>query len=61
VAAGIAASRIVLNAHFLSDVLAGGLFGWWAGEAGLVIVSRYVAPRWRARTSRPATQSREAV
>jgi len=49
VAAGIGASRIVLNAHFLSDVLGGGLFGWWSGEAGLFLVSRYVAPRWITR------------
>jgi membrane-associated phospholipid phosphatase len=61
VAAGVGASRILLNAHFLSDVLAGALFGWWAGEAGLLMVGRYVAPRWRARTSRPVPRSREAV
>ena len=53
VAAGVAASRVLLNAHFVSDVLAGGLIGWWAGEAGLALARRYgptlprrpVAPR----------------
>jgi undecaprenyl-diphosphatase len=49
-ASGVGASRIVLNAHFLSDVLGGGLLGWWAGEAGARLVARYLAPRWRART-----------
>ncbi|HEY7601122.1 MAG TPA: phosphatase PAP2 family protein [Methylomirabilota bacterium] len=47
-ASGVAASRIVLNAHFLSDVLGGGLIGWWAGEAGVRLVARYLTPRWRA-------------
>lgn len=58
VASGIGASRIVLNAHFLSDVLGGGLFGWWSGEAGLFLVSRYVAPRWSARVRGTAPRSR---
>jgi membrane-associated phospholipid phosphatase len=58
VAAGVGASRIVLNAHFLSDVLGGGLFGWWSGEAGLFLVSRYVAPRWIARVRRASPRSR---
>ena len=50
VASGVGASRIVLNAHFLSDVLGGGLVGWWAGEAGVRLVARYLTPRWRVRT-----------
>jgi membrane-associated phospholipid phosphatase len=50
-ASGVGASRIVLNAHLLSDVLGGGLLGWWAGEAGVRLVARYLAPRWRARTA----------
>lgn len=45
-AAGVGASRILLNAHFLSDVLGGAIIGWWAGEAGLFLVARYLAPRW---------------
>ena len=45
-AAGVGASRIVLNAHLLSDVLGGALIGWWAGEAGLFLVKRYLVPRW---------------
>jgi membrane-associated phospholipid phosphatase len=48
-ASGVGASRILLNAHFLSDVLGGALIGWWSGEAGLALVSRYLAPRWSAR------------
>jgi membrane-associated phospholipid phosphatase len=48
-ASGVGVSRIVLNAHFLSDVLGGALFGWWAGEAGVRLVARYLAPRWHAR------------
>jgi membrane-associated phospholipid phosphatase len=58
VASGVGASRIVLNAHFLSDVLGGALFGWWSGEAGLFLVSRYVAPRWTARSTGTAPRSR---
>jgi membrane-associated phospholipid phosphatase len=49
-ASGVGASRIVLNAHFLSDVLGGGLMGWWAGEVGVRLVARYLTPRRRART-----------
>jgi membrane-associated phospholipid phosphatase len=48
-AAGVGASRIVLNAHFLSDVLGGALLGWWAAEWGVHLVARYLVPRWRAR------------
>jgi membrane-associated phospholipid phosphatase len=61
VASGVAACRIVLNAHFLSDVLGGGLFGWWSGTAGLILAARYLAPRWRARTPGPAPRSRAAA
>jgi membrane-associated phospholipid phosphatase len=60
-ASGVGASRIVLNAHFLSDVLGGALLGWWAGEAGLRLVARHLAPRWRARTSGGAPGTRAAA
>jgi len=60
-ASGVGASRVVLNAHFLSDVLGGALIGWWAGEAGVHRVARYIAPRWRARTSGPVPRSRAAA
>ncbi len=60
-ASGVGASRIVLNAHFLSDVLGGALLGWWAGEVGLRLVARYFAPRWRARTRGPVPRSRAAA
>jgi membrane-associated phospholipid phosphatase len=59
-ASGVGASRIVLNAHFLSDVLGGGLMGWWAGEVGVRLVARYLTPRWRARAS-PDAPKTEAV
>jgi len=41
VAAGVGASRVLLNAHFVSDVLAGGLIGWWAGQAGQRLAARF--------------------
>jgi membrane-associated phospholipid phosphatase len=60
-ASGVGASRVVLNAHFLSDVLGGALIGWLAGEAGARLVARYLAPRWRTRTPGPVPRSRAAV
>jgi membrane-associated phospholipid phosphatase len=33
-AAAVSASRLVVNAHFLSDVVAGALLGWSAGQGG---------------------------
>ena len=57
-ASGVGASRIVLNAHFLSDVLGGALIGWWAGETGVRLVARYLAPRWRAGLAGRAPRSR---
>jgi membrane-associated phospholipid phosphatase len=40
VAVGVGASRVFLNAHFLGDVAAGGLIGWWAGGLGQWVVAR---------------------
>jgi membrane-associated phospholipid phosphatase len=40
VAAGVSASRLLLNAHFLSDVVAGAILGWWAARLGSVLVRR---------------------
>lgn len=40
VAAGVGASRVLLNAHFVSDVAGGALIGWWAGGAGLALAAR---------------------
>jgi undecaprenyl-diphosphatase len=41
VAAGVGLSRILLNAHFASDVLGGAAIGWWAGRSGLRLVERF--------------------
>ena len=57
-ASGVGASRILLNAHLLSDVLGGALMGWWAGEAGVRLVARYLTPRWHARTAGGAPKTR---
>lgn len=48
-AAGVGASRVALNAHFLGDVLGGALIGWWAGRAGVRLGRRYLARRWERR------------
>ncbi|HSE94930.1 MAG TPA: phosphatase PAP2 family protein [Methylomirabilota bacterium] len=50
VASGIGVSRVALNAHFLSDVVGGGLIGWWAGQVGLDLVARL-----DRRTRRPSS------
>jgi membrane-associated phospholipid phosphatase len=40
VAVGVGLSRVVLNAHFLSDIVGGALLGWWAGYLGVVVATR---------------------
>lgn len=52
VAACVAVSRVVLNAHFLSDVFAGSLMGWAAGAAGQRLADG-LAPRVAALLGRP--------
>jgi membrane-associated phospholipid phosphatase len=47
VAAGIGISRVLLNAHFVSDVLAGAAIGWWAGQVGVILSARLGAVRVR--------------
>jgi membrane-associated phospholipid phosphatase len=54
-AAGVGASRIILNAHFLSDVLVGGLIGWWAGQWGAGLAERHRLAPWRP-VARPEPQ-----
>jgi membrane-associated phospholipid phosphatase len=52
VAGGIGASRISLNAHFLSDVIGGGLLGWWSGQLAQRLADRHAA-RPESRRSTP--------
>lgn len=40
VATGVAASRVLLNAHFVSDVLGGAALGWWVGHLGQALADR---------------------
>ena len=47
-AAGVGTSSVLLNAHFLSDVLGGALIGWWAGQAGQALVRRLGVPLGRS-------------
>jgi membrane-associated phospholipid phosphatase len=46
IAAGVGASRVLLNAHYLSDVVAGGLIGWEAGQAGQSLAGRFASRFW---------------
>jgi membrane-associated phospholipid phosphatase len=41
----IALSRVALDAHFVSDVVAGGLLGWATGRAAMIVADR----RWPVR------------
>jgi membrane-associated phospholipid phosphatase len=49
----IALSRIVVDAHFLADVVAGALVGWIVGRAVVVMVAR----RWPERGASAASAS----
>jgi undecaprenyl-diphosphatase len=42
VASVIGAARVLLNAHFLSDVLGGALLGWWGGWLGIHLTERHL-------------------
>jgi membrane-associated phospholipid phosphatase len=45
VAGTIGAARVLLNAHFLSDVLGGAILGWWTGWLGIHAVERQARAR----------------
>ncbi|HCM83590.1 MAG TPA: phosphatase PAP2 family protein [Alphaproteobacteria bacterium] len=48
----VAASRVMVSVHYLSDVIAGSVIGVWAA----VLCKRYLArAKWAAAISRPAT------
>ncbi len=53
-AASVGASRVLLNAHFLSDVVAGALIGWAAGALGVRLAGRYVPLPRRLGSPRPS-------
>jgi membrane-associated phospholipid phosphatase len=53
-AAGVGASRVVLNAHFLSDVVGGALIGWWVGQLGLLVAARLGQPSGPGHSAAPA-------
>jgi membrane-associated phospholipid phosphatase len=59
VATAVAASRVLLNAHFLSDVLGGALLGWAATAGILRLAAR--AGRRRPRAALGATPPAPAV
>jgi len=48
VAGGIGASRVLLNAHFLSDVVGGAVIGWWGGHLGQWLADRFLPRRLAA-------------
>ena len=56
IAGGVGLSRIVLNAHFLSDVMVGGLIGWWAGAGGVWLATRYGLSFWPVVARAPEAQ-----
>ncbi len=51
VAGLIAFSRVALDAHFVSDVVAGGLLGWATGRAAMIVADRRWPVRDRPRTA----------
>jgi undecaprenyl-diphosphatase len=55
-AAIIGAARVLLNAHFLSDVIGGALVGWWAGWLGIKATERHYAVKTRS-WAEPAARS----
>jgi membrane-associated phospholipid phosphatase len=55
-AAIIGAARVLLNAHFLSDVIGGALVGWWTGWLGIHATERYYAVKARP-WAEPAARS----
>src|SRR5262245_63715529 len=63
IAGAIGASRVLLNAHFLSDVVGGAIIGWWGGHLGQWLTDRFLPRRlaaWPAAAtlkSRPGTPS----
>ncbi|HEV8306429.1 MAG TPA: phosphatase PAP2 family protein [Methylomirabilota bacterium] len=40
IAGGVGVSRVLLNAHFVSDVLGGSILGWWSGQLGVRLLDR---------------------
>jgi membrane-associated phospholipid phosphatase len=56
IASGVGLSRVLLNAHFLSDVLSGAILGWWAGQFGLWLAQRFIPVPARLASMRAAVE-----